>query len=105
MLTQTLPDSWNECQLHYCLFNCHAINFFLSVCSPEDAASVDLMLMFPDLFGCVYLFANSRGWNLRSPVKEMFGTMFSSLVKPSTEADHVGRPVQESKLLSGATAK
>ncbi|XP_030287472.1 probable serine/threonine-protein kinase ireA isoform X5 [Sparus aurata] len=72
---------------------------------PEDAANVDLMSMFPDLFGCVYLFANSRGWNLRSPVKEMFGTMFSRVVKPSTEEDHVGRPVQESQLLSGATAK
>ncbi|XP_030287460.1 uncharacterized protein LOC115590285 isoform X3 [Sparus aurata] len=52
---------------------------------PEDTANVDLMSMFPDLFGCVYLFANSRGWNLRSPVKEMFGTMFSRVVKPSTE--------------------
>ncbi|XP_030287461.1 uncharacterized protein LOC115590285 isoform X4 [Sparus aurata] len=52
---------------------------------PEDAANVDLMSTFPDLFGCVYLFANSRGWNLRSPVKEMFGTMFSRVVKPSTE--------------------
>ncbi|KAM8747150.1 uncharacterized protein AB9X84_015272 isoform 2-T2 [Acanthopagrus schlegelii] len=67
---------------------------------PEDAADVDLMSMFPDLFGCVYLFANSRGWNLRSPVKEMFGPMFSRVVKPSTEEDHVGRPVQESQLLS-----
>ncbi|XP_030287473.1 serine/threonine-protein kinase/endoribonuclease IRE2-like isoform X6 [Sparus aurata] len=72
---------------------------------PEDAANVDLMSMFPDLFGCVYLLANSRGWNLRSPVKEMFGTMFSRVVKPSTEEDHVGRPVQESQLLSGAIPK
>ncbi|KAM8747151.1 uncharacterized protein AB9X84_015273 isoform 1-T2 [Acanthopagrus schlegelii] len=72
---------------------------------PEDAADVDLMSMFPDLFGCVYLFANSRGWNLRSPVKEMFGPKFSRVVKPSTEEDHVGRPVQESQLLSGAIPK
>ncbi|XP_036967247.1 probable serine/threonine-protein kinase ireA [Acanthopagrus latus] len=72
---------------------------------PEDAADVDLMSMFPDLFGCVYLFANSRGWNLRSPVKEMFGPMFSRVVKPSTEEDHVGRPVQESQLLSVTVPK
>lgn len=43
----------------------------------EEAAKINLTLLFPDLFGCVYSVANSRGWNSDSPLKEMFGTLFS----------------------------
>ncbi|XP_071189280.1 uncharacterized protein [Salvelinus alpinus] len=38
----------------------------------EDLESVDLMKMFPDLFGCVYVLAKKRGWNSRPGLKNMF---------------------------------
>ncbi|KAK2863215.1 hypothetical protein Q5P01_002748 [Channa striata] len=38
----------------------------------EDAANVDVMTLFPGLFGCVYKFAETRGWNSKTPLKEMF---------------------------------
>ncbi|KAK6294145.1 hypothetical protein J4Q44_G00349750 [Coregonus suidteri] len=38
----------------------------------EDADCVDMMKMFPDLFGCVYKFAKKRDWNSRSSLKKMF---------------------------------
>ncbi|XP_045065920.1 uncharacterized protein LOC121561316 isoform X1 [Coregonus clupeaformis] len=38
----------------------------------EDADCVDIMKMFPDLFGCVYKFAKKRDWNSRSSLKKMF---------------------------------
>ncbi|XP_071397279.1 uncharacterized protein [Centroberyx affinis] len=38
----------------------------------EDAANIDLMLVFPDLFGCVYKFAKDQGWNSRPTLKKMF---------------------------------
>eukprot|EP00063_Salmo_salar_P062886 XP_014037721.1 PREDICTED: uncharacterized protein LOC106591064 isoform X1 [Salmo salar] len=38
----------------------------------EDADSVDMMTMFPDLFGCVYKFAKKMEWNSRSSLKKMF---------------------------------
>ncbi|XP_078147739.1 serine/threonine-protein kinase/endoribonuclease IRE1-like isoform X2 [Centroberyx gerrardi] len=38
----------------------------------EDAANIDLMLVFPDLFGCVYKFAKNQGWNSRPTLKKMF---------------------------------
>ncbi|XP_038851917.1 sensor for unfolded proteins in the ER ire1-like [Salvelinus namaycush] len=38
----------------------------------EDLESVDLMKMFPDLFGCVYVLAKERGWNSRPGLKNMF---------------------------------
>uniref|UniRef100_A0A3B4TUM7 Uncharacterized LOC111231614 n=1 Tax=Seriola dumerili TaxID=41447 RepID=A0A3B4TUM7_SERDU len=34
----------------------------------EDAGKVDLMSLFPDLFGCVYKFCKSQGWNSESPL-------------------------------------
>ncbi|XP_030287490.1 probable serine/threonine-protein kinase ireA isoform X2 [Sparus aurata] len=37
----------------------------------KEAARVDLMSMFPDLFGCVWKFAKTQGWNSETPLKEM----------------------------------
>ncbi|XP_070999835.1 uncharacterized protein [Oncorhynchus clarkii lewisi] len=36
----------------------------------EDADSVDILTMFPDLFGCVYKFAKKMEWNSRSSLKK-----------------------------------
>ncbi|XP_044198366.1 serine/threonine-protein kinase/endoribonuclease IRE1-like [Thunnus albacares] len=69
----------------------------------KDAAKVDLMKMFPDLFGCVYKFAKSQGWNSETPLKEMFqrediSTSFSSFEMLSINPEeHLGVPVQESQ--------
>ncbi|XP_064820030.1 uncharacterized protein LOC135537951 isoform X1 [Oncorhynchus masou masou] len=38
----------------------------------EDADSVDILTMFPDLFGCVYKFAKKMEWNSRSSLKKWF---------------------------------
>ncbi|XP_049922700.1 uncharacterized protein LOC126403917 isoform X1 [Epinephelus moara] len=65
----------------------------------EDAAQVDLMKMFPDLFGCVYKFAKTRGWNSETPLKQLFQrkditTSFTKLsISPE---EHLTVPVQES---------
>ncbi|XP_033465761.2 uncharacterized protein LOC117246126 [Epinephelus lanceolatus] len=65
----------------------------------EDAAQVDVMKMFPDLFGCVYKFAKTRGWNSETPLKQMFQreditTSFTKLsISPE---EHLTVPVQES---------
>lgn len=45
------------------------IFFFFSA---KSAAPIDVMEMFPDLFGCVFKFAKNQGWNSETPVKEMF---------------------------------
>ncbi|XP_036813977.1 uncharacterized protein LOC110500619 isoform X2 [Oncorhynchus mykiss] len=37
----------------------------------EDLESVDLMKMFPDLFGCVYMLAKKQDWNSRPGLKKM----------------------------------
>ncbi|XP_041821291.1 sensor for unfolded proteins in the ER ire1-like isoform X2 [Chelmon rostratus] len=65
----------------------------------EDAYKVDLMSMFPGLFGCIYTFANREGWNLMTPLQEMFGTLFSRVKKPPTKVEHLIAPVQESQPL------
>ncbi|XP_078131706.1 uncharacterized protein LOC144533994 isoform X1 [Sander vitreus] len=67
---------------------------------PRDAAQVDVMTIFPDLFGCVYKFAKTQGWNSEPPLEEMFRrddlttncTMMS--INPK---ELVGVPVQESQ--------
>ncbi|KAK2899730.1 hypothetical protein Q8A73_012859 [Channa argus] len=66
----------------------------------KDAAKVDVMALFPGLFGCVYKFAESQGWNSETPLKEMFqrGDVTTSLVMTSTShEEHLGVPVQESQ--------
>ncbi|XP_063756699.1 coiled-coil domain-containing protein 149-A isoform X1 [Eleginops maclovinus] len=37
----------------------------------NDAAELDLLMMFPKLFECVYIFAKAKGWNNETPLKEM----------------------------------
>ncbi|XP_049423868.1 uncharacterized protein LOC125883548 isoform X3 [Epinephelus fuscoguttatus] len=65
----------------------------------EDAEEVDVMKMFPDLFGCVYKFAKTRGWNSETPLKQLFQreditTSFTKLsISPE---EHLTVPVQES---------
>ncbi|KAE8279040.1 putative serine/threonine-protein kinase irlA [Larimichthys crocea] len=75
---------------------------------PEDAAKVDLVSMFPDLFGCAYKFAKSQGWNSEPLLKEMFRTKefpredsTARAVKTATDSDeHLGLSVQESQHVS-----
>lgn len=71
-----------------------------SICSAMDAAKIDLLTMFPDLFGCVHMFAKTQGWNSETPLKEMFHRedISSSFEMPSTKLEeHLGVPVQESQ--------
>ncbi|XP_069561260.1 uncharacterized protein [Brachyistius frenatus] len=66
----------------------------------KDAAQVDVMALFPDLFGCIYKFAKTRGWNLETPLKEMFQRedISSTFAMLSTNAEEdLGVPVQESQ--------
>ncbi|XP_071333735.1 uncharacterized protein [Trachinotus anak] len=67
----------------------------------EDAAQVDdVTTIFPDLFGCVYKFAKSQGWNSEPPLQEMFRKQdnTTSFVIPSPKCkEHLGVPVQESQ--------
>ncbi|KAL4006615.1 vacuolar protein sorting-associated protein IST1 [Sarotherodon galilaeus] len=37
----------------------------------EEAPHIDVLVLFPDLFGCVYKFTEDKGWNLEGK-KEMF---------------------------------
>ncbi|XP_041634841.1 uncharacterized protein LOC121504224 [Cheilinus undulatus] len=43
----------------------------------DDAANVDLMALFPDLFGCIFIFAKTHEWNTRPSLKRMFETKVS----------------------------
>ncbi|XP_059211441.1 uncharacterized protein LOC131990069 [Centropristis striata] len=38
----------------------------------QDAAQLDVIATFPDLFGCVHKFAKTQGWNSEIPLKDMF---------------------------------
>nr|XP_029507245.1 serine/threonine-protein kinase/endoribonuclease ire-1-like isoform X1 [Oncorhynchus nerka] len=44
----------------------------------EVLESVDLMTMFPDLFGCVYMLAKKQSWNSRPGLKNVFQRDLSS---------------------------
>ncbi|KAI4808200.1 hypothetical protein KUCAC02_000265 [Chaenocephalus aceratus] len=63
-----------------------------------DAAQIDVMEIYPDLFGCVYKFAKTQGWNSETPLKEMFlrediSTSFTS----TSPEEPLSVPVQESQ--------
>nr|XP_004554462.1 serine/threonine-protein kinase ppk4 isoform X2 [Maylandia zebra] len=70
---------------------------------PKEAAQIDVLALFPDLFGCVYTFAKNQGWNLETPLKEMFQREDSEdistvLMMPSKSTEEsLGVPVQESQ--------
>lgn len=63
---------------------------------------IDVLVLFPDLFGCVYKFNKDKGWNLEGK-KEMFQkeetkdicTAFT-MMSTSTD-DPLSFPVQESQ--------
>uniref|UniRef100_A0AAV2KUZ9 Uncharacterized protein n=2 Tax=Knipowitschia caucasica TaxID=637954 RepID=A0AAV2KUZ9_KNICA len=38
----------------------------------KDAAQVDVLTLFPELFGSIYKFAKTQGWNMETPLKELF---------------------------------
>lgn len=66
----------------------------------KDAAQVDLTGLFPNLFGCIYKFAKTQGWNSETPLKEMFrrediGAIFEF---PATNSEErLNAPVQETQ--------
>ncbi|XP_034084916.1 uncharacterized protein LOC117554557 [Gymnodraco acuticeps] len=63
-----------------------------------DAAQVDVMEIYPDLFGCVYKFAKTQGWNSETPLKEMFLRVNISTSFTSTSPEEpLSVPVQESQ--------
>ncbi|XP_034413293.1 serine/threonine-protein kinase ppk4-like isoform X4 [Cyclopterus lumpus] len=67
---------------------------------PTEAAEVNVLKLFPDLFGCAFKLAKTEGWNLESPFKEMFQRedISNSFTKLSIRPDeHLGVPVQESQ--------
>ncbi|XP_071397325.1 uncharacterized protein [Centroberyx affinis] len=69
----------------------------------EDAAKIDLISLFPDLFGCVYKFAKNQDWNSRPILQEMFnGEDFTRVAMRSAHPEESLRaPVQESGLSGG----
>lgn len=67
---------------------------------PKDASKVDVLDLFPDLFGCVFKYANDNGWNQEIPLNEMFQSedSHSIFVMPPTNIEkHLSVPVQESQ--------
>ncbi|XP_060886937.1 uncharacterized protein LOC132958240 [Labrus mixtus] len=74
----------------------------------EDAANLDLLSMFPDLFGGVYISAKSQGWNTKPSLKKFFRTeefprdnITSRSAAPPTNPDqHVSCPIQETQQVS-----
>ncbi|XP_019210852.1 probable serine/threonine-protein kinase ireA [Oreochromis niloticus] len=69
----------------------------------KEAAQIDVLALFPDLFGCVYTFAKNQGWNSETPLKEMFQRedredISTVLMMPSKSTEEsLGVPVQESQ--------
>lgn len=75
-------------------------NILFFVFSPKDAVQLDVLTMFPDLFGCAFKFAKTKGWNSVTPIKEMFERedISSSFTRLSISPDeHLGVPVRESQ--------
>uniref|UniRef100_A0A8C7Z086 Uncharacterized protein n=1 Tax=Oryzias sinensis TaxID=183150 RepID=A0A8C7Z086_9TELE len=66
----------------------------------KDAADIDVLTLFPDLFGCIYKFSKVQGWNEETPLKEMFqreDSRSAFLTPPTSPEDHPNVPVQESQ--------
>ncbi|KAM3590152.1 uncharacterized protein V6R79_004661 [Siganus canaliculatus] len=72
----------------------------------EDAAKLDLMVMFPDLFGCAFKLPQSLEWNSEPPLKQMFKTKESKksnkrdAIQPATSQDQLNVLVQETQSVS-----
>ncbi|XP_027894400.1 serine/threonine-protein kinase/endoribonuclease IRE1 isoform X2 [Xiphophorus couchianus] len=66
----------------------------------EDASKIDVLELFPDLFGCVFKYAKDKGWNQQIPLNEMFQSEDSRsiFVMPSPNIEEqLAVPVQESQ--------
>ncbi|XP_039464595.1 uncharacterized protein LOC116317938 [Oreochromis aureus] len=69
----------------------------------KEAAQIDVLALFPDLFGSIYTFARNQGWNSETPLKEMFhredrDDISTVLMMPSKSTEEsLGVPVQESQ--------
>ncbi|XP_065807066.1 uncharacterized protein [Labrus bergylta] len=71
----------------------------------KDAAKLELLSVFPDLFGGVYISAKSQGWNMKPSLKRFFRTeefprdnITSRSAAPPTNPDqHVSCPIQETQ--------
>ncbi|KAM4536835.1 uncharacterized protein PAE49_021278 isoform 1-T2 [Odontesthes bonariensis] len=66
----------------------------------KDAAEIDVLVLFPDLFGCVYKFSKSRGWNDETPLKKMFRRDDISTIRnvSTNTVEDLSVPVQESQV-------
>lgn len=72
---------------------------------PKEVAKLDLMQLFPTLFGCVFKFAKSVGWNSEPAVEDMFrrekvpeDNITPTVAVSLTQSDeHVKFSVQESQ--------
>ncbi|XP_030578615.1 serine/threonine-protein kinase/endoribonuclease IRE1a-like isoform X2 [Archocentrus centrarchus] len=69
----------------------------------KDAAQIDVLALFPDLFGCIYKFAKIHSWNSETPLREMFQTEDSEDISTTFAATSastkaiLGIPVQDSQ--------
>uniref|UniRef100_A0A3P8U2T9 Protein kinase domain-containing protein n=1 Tax=Amphiprion percula TaxID=161767 RepID=A0A3P8U2T9_AMPPE len=65
----------------------------------EDAVKFDLIALFPDLFGYIYKFAKTQGWNSETPLKELFSRedIRAIFEFPAKREGHLSTQVQESQ--------
>ncbi|XP_077962476.1 serine/threonine-protein kinase/endoribonuclease IRE1-like isoform X1 [Gasterosteus aculeatus] len=74
----------------------------------KDMDKINVMSMFPGLFGVVYTFAKSQNWNSEAPLKDMFNTEVipgddlttGVVTTPNNSGEPLALPVQESGDLS-----
>ncbi|KAF7664786.1 hypothetical protein LDENG_00165810 [Lucifuga dentata] len=67
----------------------------------KDKMNVDVISLFPNLFGCVFKFAKNQGWNSEIPLKEMFereDDTAGAAASSTNGEEHLSMPVQESQL-------
>ena len=89
---------WSQVTIRICDFSDRTA---LSVYSKVEEARLDLMEMFPGLFGRVYKFAQEQGWNSRTTLEEMFKRLLVGTTARSTNPERktsLSLPVQESGL-------
>ncbi|KAM8898456.1 serine/threonine-protein kinase/endoribonuclease IRE1-like [Spinachia spinachia] len=74
----------------------------------EHMDKIDVMLLFPELFGVVYTFAKKKKWNSETPLKEWFNTNVVQgdyltagvATSPNNSEEPFDLSVQESQCLS-----
>ncbi|XP_034531971.1 uncharacterized protein LOC117807041 isoform X1 [Notolabrus celidotus] len=80
---------------------------------PKEADKLDLISMFPALFGCVYKFAESREWNSEPALKGMFrreefpgdDMTTKAAVSSTNSEENVKSPIQETQTSTRPTEK